>query len=78
MKLIPEVRSSTAGYIGIGKEKIRGQTCMKENFGFGNPDDDSRGSWPPPGQLPGFREFAGDFYQVRRVSKARSRKSHDV
>jgi isopenicillin N synthase-like dioxygenase len=42
---------------------------MKENFDFGNPGDDTLGSWPAEAQLPGFRTFAADFYQVQRASK---------
>ena len=59
-KLSPTSRSFDQGYFGIGKERIRGQTAMKENFDFG----DSASSWPEEEQLPGFRGFAEDFHQV--------------
>jgi len=29
-------------YSGIGKEKVRGRACVKESFGFRNPEDFSR------------------------------------
>jgi isopenicillin N synthase-like dioxygenase len=63
--LTPTSQSFERGYFGIGKEKIRGQTCMKENFDFGNQQSSDLDSWPTEEQLPGFREFAGVFYKVR-------------
>jgi hypothetical protein len=42
---------------------------MKESFDFGNPKDDALGSWPTEEQLPGFRGFAADFYQVYTFAK---------
>ena len=42
---------------------------MKENFDFGNPEDNSLGSWPTKEQLPGFCDFAAVFYQVRNTLK---------
>jgi isopenicillin N synthase-like dioxygenase len=65
MDLTPPARSFDQGYCGIGKEKVRGQTCMKESFDFGNLGDESFGSWTTEEQLLGFRDFAAHFYQVR-------------
>jgi len=48
----------------MGKEKIRGQTCMKENFEFGNLKDGVPDTWAQEEPLPGFRGFCMDFYQV--------------
>jgi isopenicillin N synthase-like dioxygenase len=62
--LVPAPKSFQQGYFGMEKEKIRGQRCIKENFDFGNPKDDTLGSWPIEDQLPGFRDVAEKFYQV--------------
>ena len=54
------------GYSGIGNEKVRNRTCMKESFDCGNPEDDERrNSWPREELLPGFRQFTEDFFQVQ-------------
>jgi isopenicillin N synthase-like dioxygenase len=60
---------SFRGYFGMKAEKIRGHTSMKENFDFGNPKDDALGSWPNEEQLPEFRNFAAEFYQVYTLAK---------
>lgn len=66
--LSPKAHSLEHGYRGIGAEKIRGKAGVKENFDFGDPRDNSLGSWPEQGQLPGFREFAEEFHQVCTLS----------
>lgn len=48
----------------MGNERIRDQICMKESFGCGNPDDERSNNWPTEERLPGFRDFAEDFFQV--------------
>ncbi|PVH90946.1 Clavaminate synthase-like protein [Periconia macrospinosa] len=62
--LCPTPQSFGQRYFGVGKESIRGQTCMKESFDFRNPKNNSFGSWPDEKQLPGFCDFAADFYQA--------------
>ena len=60
--LFPKPESFNQGYFGVGKEKVRGQISMKENFDFG--DTSVKSSWPKEELLPGFHEFAVDFHQV--------------
>jgi len=57
------------GYTGIFREKVRGKPSAKESYSFSNPKDDSLGTWPTEEQLPGFRDFADSFYQVRHSPK---------
>ncbi|KAF2725938.1 Clavaminate synthase-like protein [Polychaeton citri CBS 116435] len=62
-----ESRSASSrgrGYSGVGKEQIRGQTCLKENFDIGNPNDDNCANvWPAERLFPGFRRFSEDFFK---------------
>jgi len=62
-QLFPTPRSFEQGYFGIEKEKIRGQTALKENFDFGDSKVNIVSCWPREDQLPGFRDFAMDFHQ---------------
>jgi isopenicillin N synthase-like dioxygenase len=57
--------SYNQGYVGVEQEQIRGVKVMKENFDFGDPNDDSINIWPPEAQLPGFRATSTDFHKVR-------------
>lgn len=68
-KLFPTSGSFERGYFGIEKEKVRGQTAMKENFDFGDPKVNTVSPWPQEEQLPGFRDFAEDFHQVCEYSR---------
>jgi len=67
-KLFPTPRLFDQGYFGIESENVRGQTAMKENFDFSNPNSNVLSSWPREEQLPGFRDFATDFHQVCDLS----------
>ncbi|KAF2755964.1 Clavaminate synthase-like protein [Pseudovirgaria hyperparasitica] len=63
-QLSPSVHKMRHGYLGIGKEIVRGERSHKENFDFGNPEDSDMESWPSPEKLPGFRECAETFYHA--------------
>ena len=63
--LTPKSRSFNRGYSGIEQEIIRGRACKKENYDFGGGRWSGSDSWPTEEQLPGFRDFAEEFYQVR-------------
>jgi hypothetical protein len=46
-------------YSGIGKEKVRGRACVKESFGFRNPEDISKEE-----SIRERGDFMKDFFQV--------------
>ncbi len=52
------------GYSGVGREKVRGQICMKECFDVGHLQDDVPDTWTQEELLRGFLGFFSDFYQV--------------
>jgi len=62
-QLLPTPPSFEQGYFGIGKEEVRGQRALKENFDFGDSKVNIASYWPREDQLPGFRDFAMDFHQ---------------
>lgn len=74
----PPGKSLYRGYVGVGREKVREHSCIKESFDTGNPDEDEQPNiWPPEELLPGFREFMEDFFQqcsglVRQLFEALS------
>lgn len=57
--------SSDHGYSGIGREKVRGQTCMRESFDVGNLKGNVPDTWAQEELLREFLGFFADFYQVR-------------
>ncbi|KAF2101385.1 Clavaminate synthase-like protein [Rhizodiscina lignyota] len=59
--LSPTPPSFDRGFFALGKEKVRGQISMKENYDFSDAMADT--AWPKGELLPRFREFAADFHQ---------------
>lgn len=61
----PDIQTlDEGGYTAVGEEEVRGRTSIKESFDFDGKSARS-GLWPSESSMPGFREFAASFHQVR-------------